>query len=305
MNENTKTITVEKFAPILRQAFIRAGVQYPGERENKRLYWSIEETLRRKVSEDIRITHNSILTENVVEQVRRAYLDAANKYPTPNWYNLLRAVAWRLAYMVAFGSESTILPMLSMPVTTLSHEFNYYVGKGAGRNKRFNKLVHNTFPDNNELTAGQFMALFGKGKDEEDEVLRKMYNIHFALWEKPAQKPEVVEVKDLDKKVVQQMNATQEVELVMNDYVQIVDGVVAGIIKQLEALNQAKAVELDDNEKDQILAAIGYKNVLEEAQQSKKKIAELTEQVERLEKEIANNEDVRKRLLCILGDVAA
>ena len=323
MNENTKTITAEQFAPILEDAMKRFGARAPWEnnccKEEPNLI-PLNKTLKIKISKDINITKKSILTENLINQVVEKYNEKAKSYYTsPNWYNILRRNAWRAASQLAFHREELQeLPIPEyIPTCVLENEFAVLCGRTNYRASRQNfeaLMMACGLQDEIKLTSQNVFCLLSavNHNEYEKKQLNKLYEFHFGYVPLPGAKPEVVEVKDLDKVITEQLDISKEVKLVHNDYIQCVSGIVQGIIVQLETLSKAKGVMLDDKEKDQILAAIGCKGIIEEMMQAKKRIEEMSKDIDALsvinddlERKLKQNKDVRQKLMDILGETAA
>lgn len=325
MNEDTKTITAAQFAPILHSAFVRYAICVPNEnayRGDGTLY-AIAKVMRSKIDRGIDITEKSILTENIINKVADMYTEKADSYKYTNWYNILRGQAWKAAAKVAFEGEEMPIPEY-IPTAYISQEVVNRLAMGSVERQnlvkaRFRGLLKECdLLDEIKLTAQNIIDLkaattlnpsaLGKFMDVLDEI----YEIHFGAVEAKEEKPEVVEMKNLDEKIVQQLNVTQEVQIVMDDYMNCINGIVASVINALETINKCKAVELDDDEKEKILAAIGYKGVIEEIMQAKKRIEELQNEVDALsvinddlERQLKQNKDVRQKLMSILGETAA
>ena len=322
MNENMKTITAEQFAPILEDTLRRFGARAPWENscsnEDLNLV-PLNKTLKIKISKDINITNKSILTENLINQVIEKYDEKAKSYYTsPNWYNILRRNAWKAAAQLAFHREELQeLPKPEyIPACVLENEFAVLCGNVNYRTSRqsFEALMGACgLQDEIKLTSQNVVCLLNAAHDKyEKEQLNELYEFHFGRVLLPETKPEVVEVKDLDKTIVEQLDTSKEVKLVMDDYMHCYSTVVQGIITQLEGLGKAKAVSFDDAEKEQILTAIGCKGLIEEVMQAKKRIEELTEEVvalssmnDNLEKQLKQSKNVRQKLMDILGETAA
>ena len=322
MKENTKTITAEQFAPILEDTLRRFGARAPWEnncsKEDLNLV-PLNKTLKIKISKDINITNKSILTENLINQVIEKYDEKAKSYYTsPNWYNILRRNAWKAAAQLAFHREELQeLPKPEyIPTCVLENEFSVLCGSANYRTSRqsFEALMGACgLQDEIKLTSQNVVCLLNAAHDKyEKEQLNELYGFHFGRVLLPETKPEVVEVKDLDKTITEQLDISKEVKLVHNDYIQCVSGIVQGIIVQLETLSKAKGVMLDDKEKDQILAAIGCKGIIEEMMQAKKRIEEMSKDIDALslvnddlERQLQKNKDVRQKLMDILGETAA
>lgn len=325
MNEDTKTITAAQFAPILHNAFVRYAICVPNEntyRGDGTLY-AIAKVMRSKIDRDIDITRKSILTENIINRVAAMYTEKADSYKYTNWYNILRGQAWKAAAKVAFEGEEMPIPEY-IPTAYISQEVVNRLAMGSVERQnlvkaRFRSLLKECdLLDEIKLTAQNIIDLkaattlnpsaLGTFKDVLDEI----YEIHFGAVKAKEDKPEVVEVKNLNEEIVQQLNVTQEVQLVVDDYMNCIDGIVASVINALETVSKCKAVDLDDNEKEKILAAIGYKGVIEEIMQAKKRIEELQNEVDalsevnsELEQQLRQNKDVRQKLMSILGETAA
>ncbi len=322
MNENTKTITAEQFAPILEDTLRRFGARAPWEnncnKEDLNLV-PLNKTLKIKISKDINITNKSILTENLINQVIEKYDEKAKSYYTsPNWYNILRRNAWEAAAQLAFHREELKeLPKPEyIPTCVLENEFAVLCGNANYRTSRqsFEALTRACgLQDEIKLTSQNVVCLLNVAHDKyEKEQLNELYEFHFGRVLLPETKPEVVEVKNLDKTITEQLDISKEVKLVHNDYIQCVSGIVQGIIVQLETLSKAKGVMLDDKEKDQILAAIGCKGIIEEMMQAKKRIEEMSKDIDALslvnddlERQLRQSKNVRQKLMDILGETAA
>lgn len=325
MNENTKTITAAQFAPILYSAFVRYAICVPNEnsyRGDGTLY-AMAKVMRSKIDRDIDITEKSILTENIINRVAAMYTEKADSYKYTNWYNILRGQAWKAAAKVAFEGEEMPIPEY-IPTAYISQEV---VNRLAMGNVERQNLVKARFRgllkecdllDEIKLTAQNIIDLKAAttlnppALDTFRDVLDEIYEIHFGVEKVQEDKPKVVEVKDLDKTIVEQMNVSEEVKIITNDYMTCYATVVQGIITQLEGLAKSKAVSLDDNEKDQILAAIGCKGLIEEITKAKEHIKTLLETVDTLtvlnhdlERQLKQNKDVRQKLMDILGETAA
>ena len=325
MNENTKTVTAAQFAPILHSAFVRYAICTPNEnsyRGDGTLY-AIAKVMRSKIDRGIDITEKSILTENIINRIADMYTEKADSYKYTNWYNILRGQAWKAAARVAFEGKEMPIPEY-IPTAYISQEVVNRLAMGNAQRQNLVKarfrgmLKECNLLDELKLTAQNIIDLKAATTlnppaiDTFRDVLDEIYEIHFGVEEVKEDKPEVVEVKDLDKTIVEQLNVSEEVKIITNDYMTCYATVVQGIITQLEGLAKSKAVTLDDNEKDQILAAIGCKGLIEEVMQAKKRIEELTNEVDtlaehngELEKQLRQNKDVRQKLMDILGETAA
>lgn len=302
MNEETKTITAEEFAPILHKAFIRYAVCIPGTYlYDKDLLASLGATLRNKVDKRIYITNSSILTENMIQEVIKCYCQKA-----ASWYNILRKLAWDSAAKEAFHREYTTPEYL--PISLLSQEFNVRkYGKRVGT-KEFYVLAHRVHADDSLVVHPDGLVKMiqfaeHKGKDCM-HVLWDMYKVHFEI-NGPQDEPQVVEVKDLKPEIRVEMHEQKEAA-VQGETLVLTNKIIASIVAQLKAIHDSKIVAFDKDDVRSILESIGMKDMPELYADACYKIRDLKDKVKELESQLADSQSTKAKIMKILnGDVAA